>query len=73
MFKGILISLAPAVRPSYFSTGRRLLFDGVQSARHLYYVDVFAASRCSVFNIEYFSLKTGKYLGKTIAIHSVVF
>ena len=53
---------SPAVRPSYFSAGRRLLFDGVQSARHLYYVDVFAASCCSVFNIEYFSLKTGKYL-----------
>ena len=54
--------LSPAVRPSYFSAGRRLLFDGVQSERHLYYVDVFAASRCSVFNVEYFSLKNGKYL-----------
>ena len=73
MLKGIIISLVQLLRPSYFSAGRRLLFDSVQSARHLYYVDIFAASRCSVFNIEYFSLKTGKYLRKTIAIHSVVF
>ena len=56
------------IHTSYFSAGRRLLFGGVTKCIH-----VFAASRYSVFNIEYFSLKSGKYLGKTIAIHSVVF
>ena len=53
---------SPAVKPNYFSAGQRLLFDGVQSARHLYHVHVFAASRCSVFNIAYFLLKCSKYL-----------
>ena len=56
------------IHTSYSSAGRRLLFGGVTKCIH-----VFAASRYSVFNIEYFSLKSGKYLGKTIAIHSVVF
>ena len=69
-----ILSYSPAVKPSYFSAGRRLLFDGVITKRKTFvHVHVFAARRCSVFNIEYFLLKSGKYLGKTIAIYSVVF
>ena len=48
---------SPAVKPSNFNAGRRLLFDGVQSTRHLYHVHVFAATCCSVFKIAFFCSK----------------
>ena len=38
--------------------------------RHLEYGEEFAVAR---FNTYYFSLKSGRYGKKTIAIHSVVF
>ena len=38
--------------------------------RHLHYGEEFAVARCSFFNIYYFSLKSGRYGKKTIAIHS---
>ena len=40
---------------------------------YLHYGEQFAAVRCSFFNAYDFSIKSGRYAKKTIAIHSVVF